>query len=220
MSKLIKILIVDDHKIFNAGLKALLEQDSAHGLSVVGTVEDGIMAIDFVRQHYDDLDIVMLDLNMPNLGGLKTTRILKKDFPKIKVLILTQINDSEQNYLLLKEGVDGIVLKENSADNLSTALKFIQGGKTYIDNGVFKPAPPSPNTTQTARLSPIEIRIACLIKQGKKTLEIATELDKTDNAIEKHRYNIFRKLGIRNMADLIEYASTNNLCEGKDGKPS
>lgn len=212
MSK-IRILIVDDHAVLRAGIRALLEMHP--DLEVVGETGDGQQAIARTRELQPD--VVLMDVGMPGLDGLAATRQIKTECPHIRVLFLTQHENKEYVLPALKMGASGYVLKRAEGDELLTAIRAVHAGGTFLDpaiaNVVVSDArrdgntPVDPLTTLTDR----EREVFVLLAKGQTYQQIADALFISPKTVDFHRANILRKLNLNTRADLIKYAVQRGL---------
>lgn len=201
----IKILLADDHAIVMEGLTEVLSADEE--ISVVGTVKNGEEAIRFVKQH--EVDIVVLDINMPVMDGISCARILKKDFPKVKIIILTMYAQRSFVEEIVKIGIDGCLLKNNTGKELIDAVLRVMGGKQYYDRlGTFNSD--QEEVTQY-KLSEREIDVIRQMAQGLTSSEIADKLFISDHTVKTHRKNILKKLNVSNSSQAVQYALKNEL---------
>jgi DNA-binding NarL/FixJ family response regulator len=186
----LRILLADDHEIVRRGLRALLEEHE--GWEVCGEASDGRECVDKALQL--NPDIVIVDIGMPNLNGLDTTRRLLQHDPHFKVIVLT-ITDSDQ---VIREALDagarGFVLKSDAARDLVSAVEALQN----------KP-PKLPTLTSRERV------ITQLLAEGNSSKEVASLLNLSTKTVETHLSNIMRKLSFQSIGDLVVYAAKNNL---------
>ncbi len=201
----IKTLLADDHAIVMEGLQAVLSSDEE--ISVVGTVGDGEQAIQFVKQN--DVDVVILDINMPVMDGISCAKILKKDFPHIKIIILTMYAQKSFVEEIVKIGIDGCLLKNNTGKELIDAVLRVMGGKLYYDRiGTFTS---SEEEVTQYKLSEREIDVVKLMADGLTSGEIADKLFISEHTVKTHRKNILKKLNVHNSSQAVQYASQNKL---------
>lgn len=201
----IRILIADDHAIVMEGLKAVLSADEE--LQVVGSVFNGEEALRFVRQN--EVDVVVLDINMPVMDGITCARLLKKDHPDIKIIILTMYAQKSFVEEIIKTGIDGCLLKNNTGNELITAILRVMSGKQYYDRiQTFK----SENEEVTQyKLSEREIEVIRLMSDGLTSMDIAEKLYLSEHTVKTHRKNILRKLGLNNSSQVVQFALNNQL---------
>ena len=198
----LRILLADDHEIVRRGLRALLERHE--GWEVCGEASDGREAIEKALQL--NPDVVIVDIGMPNLNGLDTTRQLLQHDPHFKVIVLT-ITDSDQ---VIREALDagarGFVLKSDAARDLVSAVEALQNKRMFFTPRVNDP-PKLP--TLTAR----EREVTQLLAEGNSSKEVACLLNLSTKTVETHRSNIMRKLSFHSIRDLVVYAIKNNLIQ-------
>ncbi|MEW6670337.1 MAG: response regulator transcription factor [Thermodesulfobacteriota bacterium] len=208
--KKIKVVIADDHTIVRKGLCALLVgQDD---IDVVGEAENGREALKQVEKLMPD--VVLLDISMPGLNGLETTRQLKKKFPKLRILILTMHDNEEYIFETLRAGASGYLVKRSAPNELISAIKAVCRGdsflspsisrrviETYVRGGSREDSDEAYN-----KLTAREREILQLIAEGRLNREIAEMLHISIKTVETHRAHIVEKLHIRNTAELTQYA--------------
>jgi len=205
-----KIIIVDDHGIFRAGLKALLEMDGE--FEVVADVSDGHQAVVLAAKHKPDL--VIVDLSMPKCNGTEAISRIKQRCPETKVLVLTVHKEEEYVRASLQAGADSYTLKDDTHEELFVSVRTTLSGKTYVSSAISKQIvtgyldysgggkPKSSWELLTRR----EREVLKLVVEGMKNREIAVYLSLSTKTIEKHRANVMHKLKLENMPALISYA--------------
>lgn len=208
----IKLLIADDHKVVLDGLVALLQTEP--GLSIGATAHDGRQVLELVRRnHYD---VLLLDINMPELDGIETARLLKEVRPEIKVIILTTYGEKEIINRLMQIGVAGYLLKNSTRQELVSAIKKVADNGYYFSDEVQasilhgyteKPAKEEPGVTLTHR----EREILELLSREYTNEEIARRLNISFRTVETHRKNMMQKTGASNLAGLLRYAYNKGL---------
>jgi len=213
----LRILLADDHEIVRRGLIALLQKHE--GWEICGEASDGREALEKAKQLKPD--VVILDIGMPFLNGLETTRQLLQHDPNFKIIVLT-ITDSDQ---VIREALDagarGFVLKSDAARDLVSAVEALQSRRMFftprvndlvlagfLDKGhsMSKNEPPLLPT-----LTPREREITQLLAEGKSSKEVASLLNLSTKTVETHRSNIMRKLSLHSIRDLVVYAIKNNI---------
>ena len=214
-SNKIKIIIVDDHPIFRAGVKALLQIEN--DFTVIGEVEDGLNAYNFIVNARPDL--VLMDLSMPHVNGTDVIARVKQSLPDIYILALTVHKEEEYVRASFVGGADGYILKDDTYEELVLAIRSVSKGMTYISPSVsgHLVAKYIHSGRRTAVepswdfLTSREREVMRLVVNGLKNREIAESLSLSIKTIEKHRSNLMRKLNLKNTPALIAYAIENGL---------
>lgn len=214
----IRVLIADDHILFQEGLKLLLETHLVYDFEVVGFANTGKELIGVLKSVRPD--IIFLDLNMPNMDGLSALQYIKDWNSALKVIALTMYDDAKIIKKALSAGVNGYVLKHygiqeviNAVDAINKGERYIGKGITFRDNKVIngKPATFDDKFVRKYKLTKRELEILQLISQALSNKEIAKELFISDQTVSVHRKNIMRKLNVTNTAGLIKVAYMNSL---------
>ncbi len=205
---LLKIFLTDDHAILLDGLQKILEAES--DLQVVETANS-------VQETLDKLtritpDILISDYNLPDDNGLTLIKKIKRKYPNIKVIILSMHDEAHLVKEVLREGVEGYLLKKESHTELVYAIRSVASGKTYLSsdiNNLLLRALHGPDEERL--LTDREREVLLLISKEFTNKQIAEELFISERTVETHRKNIFRKTGTHNLVGLIKFAYANNL---------
>ena len=215
MNKL-RVLIVDDHAIVRAGIRSLIEGQS--GFEVVGEAAQGDEVLGKVMQLQPD--VVLMDIAMPGMNGIEATKLLKREFPHIHVVILTMHDDEEFFFNLIREGASGYVLKDSEPEQLVSAIRDAAKGQIYLSPAVAKAlmesyvmATTGFNGENYIALTSREKDVMRLLATGSTNREIAEALVLSRRTVEKHRQALTRKLGLSNRDDLTRYAIRRGLIE-------
>lgn len=205
----IRVLIVDDHPMVAEGIQSILE--SYPEIEVVGTLGTGQEAVDQAA----DLapDVILMDLNMPGLGGLGATEIILERLPNTRILILSMHDSPEYISTALSHGAKGYVLKDVPTDEIKQAIDAVMRGERYLCTGASGSLQPKLDGTRDA-LTGREQTILLELAQGKSNKEVALVLDISVRTVETHRKNIKRKLGISSTAGLTRYAMEHGVLQG------
>ena len=205
----IRILIADDHALVREGIHALLAL--CDDLEVVGEAADGSEAVEAARQL--DPDVVLMDINMPGLGGLEATLAIRRENLRAKILVLTQYDDREYVTRFLKSGAAGYVLKKAAGSELASAVRAVYRGGLVIDPAlareVLSPAAPATSGTRDdlyASLTDREKQVLKLVAEGSSNKEVAQVLGISVKTAMSHRERVMQKLSIHNRTDLVKFA--------------
>lgn len=206
---MIRITLADDHRLFRSGLQKILSGQG--GLEVVSEAGDGLELLQQIDEFQPDL--VIVDISMPNLGGIEATREIKSRNQAIKVMVLTMHKDVDYLQSAIDAGADGYMLKEDADDALFTAINTILSGKNYISPSLTSEFSDSlvkimrgEKKDSAEVLTPRETSVLKLIAQGKTSKEIGGLLFISPRTVEHHRANTMKKLGFKTLADLMKYA--------------
>lgn len=208
--KKIKVLIVDDHTLVRQGIRTLLGLTA--DIEVVGEAADGQEAIEKVKQFGPD--VVLMDLAMPDMGGLEATRRIRREYPATQVLAVTQYDDSEYVIPVIEAGARGFVTKMASHLELSAAIQAVYKGESYLSSSAaaalievcqLKTGPEVEKDSYNL-LTDRERETLKLIAEGHTSREIANKLYVSSKTVEWYKANLMKKLAIHNTAGLIKYA--------------
>ncbi|MGD2114337.1 MAG: response regulator transcription factor [Acidobacteriota bacterium] len=205
---MIRILIVDDHDLVREGLRTILEQES--GFEVVGEAGDGREAIREARKL--EPDVVLMDLNLPGLGGLEATEAILSDRPETRVIILTQYEQREYIKRALRIGAQGYVIKRSASRDLKEAIRTVHQGRRYLHPVAagelveIMTRGESLEEEDYEKLTRRERQVLKLLAEGKTSREIAKYLGISLKTAMTHRTNLMSKLGVHSRAELIKYA--------------
>lgn len=202
-----RILIADDHQLLRAGLRSLLEEQ---GFEVVGESENGRGAVNLARKLKPDA--LIIDINMPILNGIEATRLLRKQAPQLKVVVLSMLSDSRSIFQALAAGASGYLLKDAAFEEMVMALKAALRGQMFLSpaiahvvvQGALASAPASAG--ECCSISSREREVLQLVAEGRPTREIAAMLFISVKTVETHRKQIMDKLNVRSIAELTKYA--------------
>ena len=215
----IKVLLADDHKIVRDGIKLMLESQA--GIDVVAEAENGMDVIKKLK--HETVDLIVMDINMPEMDGITATRTIKEKYPDLKVLALTMSNDDLHIRQMIQAGASGYIMKSAGRNELKEAILTIMDGKHYFSDeatqsimmdlvkGKGKSSSPDP-----IHITDRELEILDLIVQEYTNQEIAEKLYISSRTVDAHRRNLLQKTGARNTAGLVKYAFQHNLVSPKD----
>lgn len=206
--KLIRVLLADNHTLVRAGLRALLENIS--GIQVVAEAGDGLEALQLVAVHQPD--IVLMDIAMPEMNGLEAAACVVKEYPHVRVVILSMHANEEYVLQALRTGAVGYVLKDAGPSELELALKASFRGETYLSPAVSKHVVADyvrrvgDASSSLEQLTSRQREVLQLIAQGRSTKEIADLLYISVKTVETHRMQLMKRLEIYDVAGLVRYA--------------
>ncbi len=209
---MIKILLAEDHEILRDGLKSLLKDEP--DLIVVEEAKNGREVIE--KLSITEVDIVIIDINMPVMNGLETTQYLQEHFKNIKVLVLSMLDNDKYLTQMFEAGATGYLLKSTSKEELIYAIKKVAKGSTYVCsqmtlNILDKPRQDTDAVASqtTVSLSKRELEVLQQIAEGLTNNEIAVKLFTSRRTVETHRMNLIEKTKSKNTAALIKFAILN-----------
>lgn len=209
---MINVLLVDDHELIRTGIRRLLTD--VKGIRVYTEADSGETALELVRKSLPD--VVLMDVSMPGIGGLETTRRLLQSHPQLKVIILTVHTDDPFPTQLLKAGAMGYLSKGCNVDEMVTAIHQVVEGRRYISPAVAQslaltllPGTESP----FERLSQREMQVMLMLMQGNKMSDISDKLCLSPKTISTYRYRLYEKLGVRNDAELTRLAMRHGMLD-------
>jgi DNA-binding NarL/FixJ family response regulator len=204
----IRVLLADDHSLFRAGIQALLTQ--IDGVDVIGEADTGRKALELVRSHAPD--VVLMDIAMPEMNGLETASRVTKEFPHVRIIMLSMHAGEEYVMQALRAGASGYLLKDAATSELELAVRAVARGETYltptiskrvIDDYLMRTTGASSSTDQ---LTKRQREILQLIAKGYTSKEMAQMLNLSPKTIETHRTQLMKQLDIHDVAGLVRYA--------------
>ena len=209
-----RIALADDHRLVRDGLRALLEADGRY--EVVAEADDGLQVVPLVEKERPD--VLLLDLMMPGLHGLDVIDQLVKRVPSTKVIVLTMHSDEAYVVRALRSGATGYVLKDAPGSELLHAIDEVSGGRRYLSSRLSQRAIELYLSSNQASdddpyltLTPREREVLHLAVEGSTTSQIAQRLSISPRTVEVHRGNLMRKLGLRNIDQLVTFARSRGL---------
>ncbi|MBN9423281.1 MAG: DNA-binding response regulator [Candidatus Accumulibacter sp. 66-26] len=210
----IRIMLIDDHKILRDALKTVLDRE--HDIALAGEASDGAEALKLVRENRPD--VVVMDVGMPNMGGIETTRALLAEHPGLRVLALSTYSDRRIVLQMLDAGACGYVVKSAGRDELLRAIRAVAQGRTYLCPEIsavvidtVRGGKKSIDKNGDIRLGRREREVLQLLAEGCTSPIIAGRLHIATSTVEVHRRNIMRKLDLHSVAELTKYAVRNGL---------
>lgn len=203
---MIRILIADDHAIVRQGLRLVLSL--APELELAGEAKDGWEVIQLVRTR--DLNLLLLDMNMPGPNGVELIKRVREDAPQLPILVLSMHGESQIAGRAIKAGAAGYLTKDSEPETLIAAIRQVAGGAHYIEPAVAArllfDAKPDDTEQPHLALSDREYQIFLLLVQGRGVNEIGEELHLSAKTVSTHKFRLMQKLGVDNLSDLVRYA--------------
>ena len=215
---MIKVMIVDDQGLIRDGLKMILSL--SNNIEVIGEALNGNEALDLLNKI--EPHVILMDIRMPLMDGVETTKVIKEKFPLIKVIILTTFNEDEYIFEGLKNGADGYILKDMKSDEIIKAIKEVYKGNVLLHPQIATKVVRAFNGRNNQReirnneekiksmeeLTPRELEIAKLVSKGKNNGEISKELFITEGTVKNHLTRILSKLELRDRTQLAVFINS------------
>lgn len=206
----IRILLVEDHPLYRVGLHMAL---SYSGLACVvkSEAENVAQALEYLQQHSDEIDLILLDYFLPDGTGMDVLKVAKQRFPRIKVLLVSGEDNNPELDAMIQAGLNGFVSKDVTPQGLATVISSIFDGKDYF--GTDSENLPSDGTafSKNESLTQRELDIIRLCALGKTSKEIADDLFISARTVESHKNKIFNKIGCNSTTEMVNYAFLNGL---------
>ncbi len=208
----INVMIADDHSLIREGLKQLLEFDGT--IKVVCEASNGLDCLDKLHMYHPD--VLLLDINMPEMNGIEVLKKMKEDQSQVKVLILTVHNETDYLMKAVDIGVDGYILKDSESQELKKAIKAVKDGENYIQPSLI----PALNNQLVNRdndkdkissLTNRELEVLVQVANGMFNKEIATNLNISERTVKNHISNIFKKIDVSDRTQAAVFAIKNNI---------
>ncbi|MFN8430315.1 MAG: response regulator transcription factor [Spirosomataceae bacterium] len=202
------LLIADDHTLFIEGLSMLVSR--IEDVHIVGDAKNGREVIELCQNQ--KVDLILMDLEMPEMGGIEATEIIKRDFPNVKIIAVTMLNDYNTIKKALRSGMDGYVVKNLGIAELQNAIETVMKGQIYMSPEIttilaLGVAGRKPNQAYVPDLTKREKEVIKLIIEGLTNELIAEKLFLSPLTVSTHRKNVLSKLNLKNTAMLVKYCS-------------
>lgn len=206
----VRVLLADDHPLFREGMISLLR---ARGIEVVGQASDGAQAVALARELKPD--VVLMDLGMPGVGGLAATRLIKAEFPEIKVVILTVSEAHEDLFEAIRSGAHGYLVKTTEASEFFELLESLERGEAPLSHGlaikIVRHLALDEAGSRTVGLTPRELEVLRLVAGGRSNREAASALSISEATVKFHMTGILHKLHLHSRAQVVAYAHEHGL---------
>lgn len=204
----VTIILADDHRLLREGIRSLIDKEP--DMSVIGEAENGIILLDLVKR--ESPDIVIMDISMPELNGIETTRRLRTECSRVKVLALSMHADRQYVKNMLAAGASGYLLKANAFEELSSAIRAITKGKIFVSSELSDnllddyTRQLQEKESSSDPLSSREREVLRLLAEGLGAKEVAARLSISSYTVDTHRKHIMEKLSLNSVAALTKYA--------------
>lgn len=209
----ISVLVVDDEELFRRGLRTVLDTEPGFTCS---EADDGVQAV--ARTADLAPDIVLMDVRMPNMGGIEAAARIREEAPSTRVIMLTASDDDDDLYAAVRAGANGYLLKDSSFDTVVEGVRAVARGESLINPSMatklmaeFAAMAEGRPTETTARLSDRELDVLRLVAQGRTNREAAAALNLSENTVKNHMANILDKLHLRSRVEAAIYALRSKL---------
>lgn len=211
---MINVLLVDDHELVRTGIKRIL--DDVRGFKVVGEAKDGEAAVQFCRQYAPN--IVLMDMNMPGMGGLEATKKICRYCPDVKIIVLTVNCEDPFPSKVMQIGAHGFLTKGAGSDEMVRAIRSVHAGQRYIAPEIAQQIALAQVTGRTDEnpfqsLSERELQIMLMITKGEKAQDIAERLNLSSKTVNSYRYRMFEKLNVGGDVELTHLAIRHKMID-------
>jgi NarL family two-component system response regulator LiaR len=209
MERVIRVVVADDHKVVRAGIRELLADEP--DIAVVGEARDGREAVELALAERPD--VLVMDINMPELSGVEATRQIRAAAPAVRVLVLTAYQDDPYIYGLLDAGASGYILKTAEGQEIVRAVRATAAGQAAIDPAVTPRliARLTQPTQQTDALTERELAVLRLAARGQTNKQIGAALQISDRTVQNHLANIYAKLSVASRTEAVTVGLQRNL---------
>lgn len=213
MTEKIRVLIADDHAIIRQGLKQILSD--TEDLEVTGEADGGVKALQMIREN--PYEVVLMDVSMPDRNGIDSLKLVKKEFPKLPVLMLSMHPEEQYAIRALRAGAAGYLSKQGAPEQLVTAIRQVASGKKFVSAAVAEELANAigDDLERPAheKLSDREYQTLCMIASGKTLTQIAEQLNLSVKTVSVYRARLLEKMKLHNNAELTHYGLKHGLVE-------
>lgn len=213
MTEKIQVLIADDHAIIRQGLRQILS--GTDDLEVAGEADGGIKALQLIREN--QYDVVLMDVSMPDRNGIDSLKLIKKEYPKLPVLMLSMHPEEQYAIRALRAGAAGYLSKQGAPEQLVVAIRQVAAGKKFVSAAVAEELANAIgedfDRPAHEKLSDREYQTLCMIASGKTLTQIAEQLNLSVKTVSVYRARLLEKMKLRNNAELTHYGLKHGLVE-------
>ncbi len=210
MTQIVKVIVVDDHKIFRTGLEMIL--NGITDVKVVGSAANGNELLEILKQQ--ETDLIFMDIKMPDINGIELTRIVRQEYPETKIIALSMYGEIEYFNKMIDAGADGFLLKNTQENELEQAIINVTEGSSYFSKEFISTINKQDwykTRSSHVVLSKRETQVLELICQGLSNQEIAEKLHISPHTVDGHRRSLIVKTGVKNAPSLVMYAIQHGL---------
>ncbi len=210
---MINVFLVDDHELVRTGIRRIL--DDIRGIKVVGEAESGESAVQWCRDN--DPDVILMDMNMPGIGGLEATRKILRYSPEIKIIVLTIHTENPFPTKVMQAGASGYLTKGAAPEEVLNAIRMVNSGQRYISPEIAQQMAlaqfSSDDENPFKNLSERELQIMLMITKGQKVTDISEQLNLSPKTVNSYRYRLFNKLDISGDVELTHLAIRHGMLD-------
>lgn len=211
----INVLVVDDHDLVRYGIVSLLK--AQEGILVLAEATTGEQALELCRKHHAELDVVLMDINMPGIGGMEATSRISQQWPKIGIIIITVHGNGPLPKKLLQAGARGYLSKGDGVTDIVQAIRDVHGGGRYIAKDIAQNLAlsmlPGDDGNLLDRLSKRELQVLMMIAQGQKTQEISDTLNISPKTVSTYRVRLHEKLEVGTDVEMLHLAIKHGILD-------
>lgn len=212
-TSLINVFLVDDHELVRTGIRRIIED--VRGMNVAGEAESGEDAVKWCRANH--ADVVLMDMNMPGIGGLESTKKILRFNPDVKIIVLTVHTENPFPTKVMQAGAAGYLTKGAGPDEMVNAIRIVNSGQRYISPDIAQQMAlsqfASASENPFAELSERELQIMMMITKGQKVTDISEQLSLSPKTVNSYRYRLFNKLGINGDVELTHLAIRHGMLD-------
>lgn len=210
---MINVFLVDDHELVRTGIRRIIED--ARGMNVVGEAESGEQSVQWCRQNH--ADVILMDMNMPGIGGLEATRKILRYDPETRIVVLTIHTENPFPSKVMQAGAFGYLTKGAAPEEMLTAIRTVSCGQRYLSPQIAQQVALSsfsPNSDNPfAQLSERELQIMLMITKGIRVTDISEQLNLSSKTVNSYRYRLFNKLNISGDVELTHLAIRHGILD-------
>ena len=210
---MINVYLVDDHELVRTGIRRILED--TRGIKVIGEADTGENAVQWCREHYPD--VILMDMNMPGIGGLEATRKILRYNPDVRIIVLTVHTENPFPTKMMQAGAVGYLTKGAGPEEVINAIRMVNSGQRYISPEIAQQMALSSFSSDADNpfkdLSERELQIMIMITKGQKVTDISDQLNLSSKTVNSYRYRLFKKLNISGDVELTHLAIRHGMLD-------